>query len=138
MTRAALLRSPAFATRPEEDDARALSDIIYRRSFGRGHITLSSGQKSDFYFDMKPSMLDPRGCHLMAKMLLAEVVQAGGLFVGGLEMGAVPITGAICELSYREGKPVSGFFVRKKAKEHGAKNLSKVSPPTRRRTARGL
>ena len=58
----------------------------------------------------------------MAKGLLAEVLAVGGEYVGGLEM-ARSITGAICQLSYTAGTPVSGFFVRKKAKEHGAKKL---------------
>jgi orotate phosphoribosyltransferase len=94
-----------------------------KRSFGRGEITLSSGKKSDFYFDMKPSMLDPAGAYFMAKLLLAGVSAAGGEYVGGLEMGAVPITGAICAYSHSAKTPVSGFFVRKAAKEHGAKKL---------------
>jgi orotate phosphoribosyltransferase len=123
MTSAAILRSPTFAAPERDAEARALFDIIYRLSFGRGDVTLSSGKKSNYYFDMKPSMLDPQGAHLMAKGLLAEVLAVGGEYVGGLEMGAVPITGAICQLSYTAGTPVSGFFVRKKAKEHGAKKL---------------
>jgi orotate phosphoribosyltransferase len=123
MTSAAMLRSPAFAAPERDEDAQALFDIIYRLSFGRGDVTLSSGKKSNYYFDMKPSMLDPEGAHLMAKGLLAEALAVGGEYVGGLEMGAVPITGAICQLSYTTGTPVSGFFVRKKAKDHGAKKL---------------
>jgi orotate phosphoribosyltransferase len=123
MTSAATPRPPAFAAPERDKEARALLDIIYRLSFGRGDVTLSSGKKSNYYFDMKPSMLDPQGAHLMAKGLLAEVLAVGGEYVGGLEMGAVPITGAICQLSYTAGTPVSGFFVRKKAKDHGAKKL---------------
>jgi orotate phosphoribosyltransferase len=112
-----------FAAPERDEEARALFDIIHRLSFGRGDVTLSSGKKSNYYFDMKPSMLDPEGAHLMAKGLLAEALAVGGEYVGGLEMGAVPITGAICQLSYTMGTPVSGFFVRKKAKDHGAKKL---------------
>jgi orotate phosphoribosyltransferase len=118
-----MLRSPTLAATERDEEARALFDIIRRLSFGRGDVTLASGKKSNYYFDMKPSMLDPQGAHLMAKGLLAEVLAVGGEYVGGLEMGAVPITGAICQLSYTAGTPVSGFFVRKKAKEHGAKKL---------------
>jgi orotate phosphoribosyltransferase len=36
-------------------------------------------------------------------------------------MGAVPIAGAIAQLSWMRGKPIPAFFVRKKPKEHGAK-----------------
>jgi orotate phosphoribosyltransferase len=123
MTSAAIVRPTAFAAPGREEERQALFEIIYRHSFGRGDVTLSSGKKSNYYFDMKPSMLDPRGAHLMAKCLLAEVLAVGGEYVGGLEMGAVPITGAICQLSYTAGTPVSGFFVRKRAKAHGAKKL---------------
>jgi len=106
------------------DHARTrLADIIFERSFGRGRITLASGKESDFYFDLKPSMLHPEGASLMAKALLQHIRQAGADYVGGLEMGAVPITGAVCQHSYDSGAPVSGFFVRKQAKGHGAKKL---------------
>ncbi len=106
----------------ERDRAR-LADIIFARSFGRGRITLASGKESDFYFDLKPSMLHPEGASLMAKALLQQIRPVGADYVGGLEMGAVPITGAVCQHSHDSGAPVSGFFVRKQAKGHGAKKL---------------
>jgi orotate phosphoribosyltransferase len=119
----ATLRSPPLSSRGQADDSErnALFHIIRNLSFGRGTITLSSGRHSDFYFDMKPSMLDPEGAQLMAKLLTAQVLAADGEYVGGLEMGAVPITGAICSYSFSAGTPIKGFFVRKKPKEHGAK-----------------
>jgi orotate phosphoribosyltransferase len=123
--------APATTSRPQsfagnnlaEDERAALFEIIRDRSFGRGDVILASGKRSDFYFDMKPSMLDPKGAYLIAKGLLAEALEAGGEYVGGLEMGAVPITGAICAYSHSVNRPVRGFFVRKRAKEHGAKKL---------------
>ncbi len=36
-------------------------------------------------------------------------------------MGAVPIAGAIAQLSWQKGQPIPAFFVRKKPKEHGAR-----------------
>ena len=102
-------------------DARArLADIIYRRSFGRGQITLASGKTSDYYFDMKPSMLDPEGAAFIAAMLHERVAASGAEFVGGLELGAVPITGSVCAVSVAAGAPLRGFIVRKQAKGHGA------------------
>jgi orotate phosphoribosyltransferase len=125
MVGAAILTPFSFAS-PEptgNTESDVLFDIIFRRSFVRGEITLSSGKKSDFYFDMKPSMFDPQGASLMAKRLFEEVLAAGAGYVGGLEMGAVPITGAICSYSSTAGRPVRGFFVRKRPKEHGVKKL---------------
>lgn len=100
-----------------------LADIIHARSFGRGKIKLASGKESDFYFDMKPTMLDPEGASLIARHLFDAISDAGADYVGGLEMGAVPITGGVCQHSFEEGKPIRGFFVRKQAKDHGAKKV---------------
>jgi len=38
-----------------------LAEIIRKRSFGRGEIKLASGRTSNFYFNLKPTMLDPEG-----------------------------------------------------------------------------
>src|SRR5215211_4508119 len=98
-----------------------LADIIFKRSFGRGEITLASGRKSDFYFNLKPTMLDPEGAALLAELTLDALAKDRIDYVGGLEMGAVPIAGAIAQLSFLKGKPIAAIFVRKKPKEHGAK-----------------
>ncbi len=98
-----------------------LADIIRTRSFGRGEITLASGRKSDFYFNLKPTMLDPEGAALLAELSLDALKDDKADYIGGLEMGAVPIAGAIAQLSWLKGNPISAFFVRKKPKEHGAR-----------------
>jgi orotate phosphoribosyltransferase len=102
--------------------ARArLHDIIRNRSFGRGEVTLASGRKSDFYFNLKPTMLDPEGAALLAELTYESLKDDRLDYVGGLEMGAVPLAGAIAQLSWLKGHPIAAFFVRKKPKEHGAR-----------------
>ena len=98
-----------------------LADIIRNRSFGRGEITLASGRKSDFYFNLKPTMLDAEGAALLAEMTFDALKDERIDYVGGLEMGAVPIAGAIAQLSFMKGQPIQAFFVRKKPKDYGAK-----------------
>ena len=98
-----------------------LKDIIRKRSFGRGEITLASGRKSDFYFNLKPTMLDPEGAALLAELSLDALKDEQVDYIGGLEMGAVPLAGAIAQLSWLKGHPIAAFFVRKKPKEHGAR-----------------
>ena len=98
-----------------------LKDIIHKRSFGRGEITLASGRKSDFYFNLQPTMLDPEGAALLAELSLDALKDDRIDYIGGLEMGAVPIAGAIAQLSWLKGHPIAAFFVRKKPKEHGAR-----------------
>jgi len=102
--------------------ARArLADIIAKRSFGRGEITLASGRKSDFYFNLKPTMLDPEGAALLAELTYDALKDDGLDYVGGLEMGAVPLAGALAQLSWMKGHPIAAFFVRKKPKDYGAR-----------------
>jgi orotate phosphoribosyltransferase len=111
-------------TLPDSAAARSrLKEIIARRSFGRGEITLASGRKSDFYFNLKPTMLDPEGAALLAQLSLEALAKESLDAIGGLEMGAVPISGAVAAMSWISGKPLPNFFVRKKPKEHGAKLL---------------
>jgi orotate phosphoribosyltransferase len=98
-----------------------LHEIIRKRSFGRGDITLASGRKSNFYFNLKPTMLDPEGAALLAELTYEALKDDKLDYVGGLEMGAVPLAGAIAQLSWIKGHPIAAFFVRKKPKEHGAR-----------------
>jgi len=102
---------------------KALRDIIRHRSFSQGdQVTLSSGRASTFYFNMKPTMVDPQGALLIANLCL-QVCDAGRFeFVGGLEMGAVPIVCSIAPISAQRGAPQNVFFVRKQAKDHGTLN----------------
>jgi orotate phosphoribosyltransferase len=98
--------------------------IIERRSFSTGsEIQLVSGRSSNFYFDMKPTMLDPEGAHLIATLILDALADAEVDLVGGLEMGAVPLATAVAAASFARGRPLPAFFVRKQAKEHGARKL---------------
>ena len=103
------------------DVRQRLHEIIRKRSFGRGEVTLASGRKSDFYFNLKPTMLDAEGAALLAELTLDALSGEAVDYVGGLEMGAVPLAGAIAQLSFIRGKPIQAFFVRKKPKEHGAR-----------------
>jgi orotate phosphoribosyltransferase len=105
-------------------DARArLYDIVKSKSFVRGHVVLASGQESDHYFDMKPSMFDPEGADLLAELIYARIAAIEADIVGGLEMGAVPLITPISIASRRAGRPLPGFFVRKAVKDHGTKKL---------------
>ncbi len=117
-------RSAAPALRPLPDPAAArarLRDIIHRRSFGYGEVKLASGRTSNFYFNLKPAMLDAEGAALLAQLTLDALADERIDYIGGLEMGAVPIAGAVAQLSHMLGAPVQAFFVRKKPKEHGAR-----------------
>ena len=101
-----------------------LIEVVNKRSFSTGSETkLVSGRSTTFYFNMKPTMLDPEGSHLIATLILDALEGADVDLIGGLEMGAVPLAVAVAVASQIKGWPLRAFFVRKQAKEHGAKKL---------------
>jgi orotate phosphoribosyltransferase len=106
-------------------DARnRLIQIVRERSFSTGTETkLVSGRASSFYFNMKPTMLDPEGAYLIATLVLERLRGGDAELVGGLEMGAVPLAVAAAVLSHQGNVPLRAFFVRKRAKEHGTRKL---------------
>ncbi len=96
--------------------------IVKERSFSNDReITLASGKKSWLYFNMKPSMLDAEGAFLIGQLMLDELAGDDIDYVGGLELGAVPIVSFVSALSFERAspKPVAAFIVRKQAKSHG-------------------
>ena len=97
-------------------------NIIKDKSFKRGKFVLASGKESSFYLDMKPSMFDPEGSSLISEMILDRISALNPDYVGGLEMGAVPIISTVGMLSFLNGnQPIPGLFVRKEVKGHGTK-----------------
>lgn len=105
-------------------DRNRLISLIKERSFQTGEdIQLASGRSSQFYFNMKPTMLHPEGAYLIGKLIVQNIADINADLVGGLEMGAVPIAAFVAAISQVEGQPVQAFFVRKQAKEHGTRSL---------------
>jgi orotate phosphoribosyltransferase len=102
---------------------KRLFDIIGRLSFLRGSFVLASGRTSNYFLDLKPTMMDPEGGNLLAELVLDKLEGMKVHYVGGLAMGAVPIVSQVVMLSHQRGRPVAGFFVRKAVKDHGTQKL---------------
>jgi len=81
-----------------------------------GEFTLSSGKKSDFYVDCRKISLHPEGAKLIGKIILDKIKGLRVDAIGGLTLGADPITSAVVTLGN-----IPGFIVRKKEKSHGTK-----------------
>ena len=113
----ALKAQPTLAAQHEAE----LLGLIQTRSFRRGVFKLASGVESDRYFNLKPTMMAPRGAYLAARAFIDRILPENVDYVGGLEMGAVPIIGALAAVSDIEGRPIDTFFVRKAPKAHGTK-----------------
>jgi orotate phosphoribosyltransferase len=101
------------------DKKQKLRAIISRESLLRdGEFLLTSGRPSNFFFDLKRTMLDPEGASLLADLLFDRIRGEQVDCVGGMETGAIPIVATLCMRSWPE-KPIKGFFIRKEAKGHG-------------------
>ena len=98
---------------------RLLQLALERGALNYGEYTLSSGQKSRYYFDGRLLSLNPEGAHLIAQALLPILREAGAQAVGGPTLGADPIVAAVALTSHLEGSPIPAFIVRDAAKSHG-------------------
>lgn len=110
--------------RPQPDGEReALRRLLAERTLKRGDFKLASGRRSRVYFNVKTTMMHPRGAALCARALLAQLRTLDVDYIGGLEMGAVPLLSVVAALSAEDDRPIPSFFVRKSPKPHGTQAL---------------
>ena len=105
-----------------EDMKNRLLEIVLEKSFQYAEepiFKLVSGGVSNFYFNCKPTMLDPEGKELIGRLVFVQIRDLEITGIGGLELGSVPISGAVSLISQLEGKPIKEFIVRKEKKDHG-------------------
>jgi len=100
-------------------DKAALMDLVRRLALSLGDFTLASGKKSKYYLDCRKVTLDSAGANLIADGMLELLGDQLPAAVGGMAIGADPITAAIITVAGRSGKKLRGFIVRKEAKQHG-------------------
>tara|TARA_A100001037_G_C15113873_1_gene620400 strand:+ start:378 stop:965 length:588 start_codon:yes stop_codon:yes gene_type:complete len=101
-------------------------DLAWLRS-DTEEFTLASGRTSRHFFDMKPVMMDPECAHLLGVLIHDRLEQIGDVHaVGGLELGAVPLTG-IAIAKAGTGSPLKGFIIRKEPKGRGGRKTG--NPP---------
>lgn len=102
-----------------------LGEIILERSFKYSDnppFTLASGRLSNFYFNCKPTTLDPEGMNLIGEIIFDMIKDSDITAAGGLTLGADPIANALSVISYQKGRPIKSFIVRKDVKDHGTKS----------------
>lgn len=100
-----------------------LVSLIGTTALKRGTFRLASGREASFYLDAKQVVLDARGSMLVGRAILEKLKALGPLpdAVGGMSIGADPITSAVVTMAGVEGLPLKGFMVRKESKDHGTK-----------------
>lgn len=98
---------------------KRLARLLMRLSYVEGEVTLTSGRKSDYYFDCKQTALHPEGGWLIGRCFLEMLDGMELAGVGGMTLGADPLVSAVSVLSQQEGRPMPAFIIRKKSKGHG-------------------
>ena len=106
-----------------------LVDLVRELAFIDGGndeaFTLASGRTSRWFFDMKPVMMNPEAGRLVGQLMNARCDEINADFVGGLELGAVPLAALVVATDFTSDR--LGFMVRKEAKGRGGRKTN--NPP---------
>jgi orotate phosphoribosyltransferase len=99
-----------------------LIELVIEKAFKYSEepvFKLVSGKMSRYYFNCKAVTLNPEGMYLIGNILFDSVKDANIHGIGGLTLGADPISCAVAYTSYLNKKPIEAFVVRKTPKSHG-------------------
>ena len=85
-------------------DRQALIALVRQKALRFGQFTLASGKTASYYLDGKQVTLDPHGARLVGEGIL-DLLQEGQMpdAIGGMSIGADPITAAVVVLSSLRG-----------------------------------
>lgn len=101
-------------------DRQALVELVRQKALKFGQFTLASGKQATYYLDGKQVTLDATGARMIGEGLLDLIAKGTPpAAVGGMSIGADPITAAVITIAGIRGTPLKGFMVRKEAKGHG-------------------
>jgi orotate phosphoribosyltransferase len=117
------MSTPPQTTSAVSPVIRELIGLVESKALKRGTFRLASGREATFYLDAKQVVLDAHGSMLVGRAILERLRSLGPLpaAVGGMSIGADPITSAVITMAGIEGLPLKGFMVRKEPKDHGTK-----------------
>jgi orotate phosphoribosyltransferase len=104
-------------------DKRQLMELVRAKALRFGQFTLASGKEASYYLDGKQITLDATGARLIAEGILDLLGDHLPDAVGGMAIGADPITAAVVTMAGVRGLALKGFLVRKEAKGHGTKRF---------------
>lgn len=110
---------PMMKSASASDRKRRLKELLLQKSYLKGDFILTSGARSNVFFDVKMTSLDPEGATLAADLIIDRLQDQRIDVVGGIAVGACPIISAICVRSFERGTPIPCFYVRKEEKKHG-------------------
>lgn len=114
------------------DERERLKALLLERSVRLGDFTLASGARSSYYVDARQTTMTAEGQRLSGRVGYDLIEEAGweATHIGGLTLGADPVTYAIAHHSCSRTRVLDGFTVRKEAKAHGTGRQIEGGLPT--------
>ena len=100
-----------------------LLELLKKRSFEFGEFVLASGDVSNYYIDVRTSAVFSETALLIGECIYERTKGLNIDAIGGLAVGAVPLTTAAVISYHLHGKKMEGFWVRDEVKTHGKKKL---------------
>ncbi|HTZ91575.1 MAG TPA: orotate phosphoribosyltransferase [Streptosporangiaceae bacterium] len=100
----------------DRDDLLAM---IRQLAVLRGEVILSSGQRADWYIDLRRVLLDGMAAPVAGRVMLDTTAGLSYDAVGGLTLGADPVATAMLHAAAARGRKLDAFVVRKTEKAHG-------------------
>ncbi len=100
-------------------DKSRLIELVQQQALRFGSFVLASGKTASFYLDCRQLTLHPQGANQIGAGMLELLADNMPNAIGGMAIGADPITGATITIAGQRGLDLRGFIVRKEAKQHG-------------------
>lgn len=98
-----------------------LLEILTERSIVTGNFQLASGGTSNYYIDCRKTSMCSVGAFVIGELIFHRTCDRSIASIGGMAVGAVPITVATL-LAYNDRRmDINGFWVRVEPKTHGRK-----------------
>jgi len=95
-----------------------LLTILAKQSYREGKIILVSGKESNYYIDGKMTSLDSEGGTIIS-ILFLRMLKSDVTAIGGISVGADPLSSGVSQIGFLMGKKLNAFYVRKEPKKHG-------------------
>jgi orotate phosphoribosyltransferase len=100
-------------------DRDDLLGMVRRLAVVHGEVVLSSGQRADWYIDLRRVLLDGKAAPVAGRVMLDLTADLDFDAVGGLTLGADPVATAMLHAAAAKGRKLDAFVVRKTEKAHG-------------------
>ena len=100
-------------------DRSDLLSAIKAKAVVRGDVVLASGQRANWYIDLRRVTLDGTAAPLAGRVMLDLTADLDFDAVGGLTLGADPVATAMMHAAAARGRNLDAFVVRKTEKAHG-------------------